>query len=307
MIGTGWDDTLDPMDRKRGRFVTSLSDGAPAAPAYAHRRRDLIAAGASVLTAMALGLPLGGCQQNPALGRSQLILVSEEELEQMSNMAERDIRRRTGVLRDPARQRRLEQLADRLGSVEDAPRPRRGFRPELLDDRSVNAFVLPNGYSGYYDGLWRFTRGDDSELGLVMGHEMGHLAGRHAQERVSQQLALSIGAVVVGTAAGAAVGRRYSPAIGAALGLGVALGGAAFSRSHEYEADRLGLLYAARAGYDPEAGQRFWDRMEAQEGRSGGPSFLSTHPSYGDRRERLARLVREDPEIVAALRAKGRG
>lgn len=171
--------------------------------------------------------------------------------------------------------------------------------------------MLPNGYSGYYDGLWRFTRGDDSELGLVMGHEMGHLAGRHAQERVSQQLALSIGAVVVGTAAGAAVGRRYSPAIGAALGLGVALGGAAFSRSHEYEADRLGLLYAARAGYDPEAGQRFWDRMEAQEGRSGGPSFLSTHPllrrpartarASGARGSRDRRgAAGEGPRVIAA-------
>jgi predicted Zn-dependent protease len=111
---------------------------------------------------------------------------------------------------------------------------------------------------------------------------------------------------VIGTAAGAAAGREYSPAIGAALGLGVALGGSAFSRSHEYEADRLGLLYSVRAGYDPEAGQRFWDRMETQLGRSSTPSFLSTHPSYGDRRERLAALVREDPEIVQALRARRR-
>jgi predicted Zn-dependent protease len=288
-------------------IVTSDNDRALAAPAYCRRRRELIAAGASVLTAMALGLPLAGCQQNPQLGRSQLILVSDAELEQMSNMAEQDIRRRTGVLRDPARQRRLEQMADRLSSVEGAPKPTRGFRPELLADRSVNAFVLPNGYSGYHDGLWRFTNGNDGELALVMGHEMGHLTGRHAQERVSQQLALSIGAAVVGTAAGAAAGRQYSPAIGAALGLGVALGGSAFSRSHEYEADRLGLLYAARAGYDPNAGQRFWDRMEAQQGGGGGPSFLSTHPSYGDRRQRLAALVREDPDIVQAIRARRTG
>ena len=107
-------------------------------------------------------------------------------------------------------------------------------------------------------------------------------------------------------AAGAAAGRRYSPAIGAALGLGVALGGSAFSRSHEYEADRLGLLYSARAGYDPNAGQRFWDRMEAQQGGAGGPSFLSTHPSYGDRRQRLATLVREDPDIVQAIQTRRR-
>lgn len=276
-------------------------EAAPPAPAYLHRRRELIAAGARVLTAIALGLPVAGCQPNPQLGRAQLILVSEEELEAMSDLAEQDIRRRTGVLRDPVRQRRLEQMAARLAAVEGAPQPRQGFRPELLAARSVNAFVLPNGYSGYHDGLWRFTGGDEGELALVMGHEMGHLTGRHAQERVSQQLALTIGAAVIGTAAGMAVDRRYSPAIGAALGLGVALGGAAFARNHEYEADRLGLLYAARAGYDPAAGQRFWDRMEVEQGRSPVPTFLSTHPSYGDRRERLAVLMRQDPEIRRAI------
>jgi predicted Zn-dependent protease len=282
-----------------------------AAPAYCHRRRDLLTAGAGVMTALALGLPLGGCAQNEQLGRSQLILVSDEEVEQMSNMAEADIRRRSGgPVRDPARQRALERMAGRLSDVEGAPQPRRGFRPELLADRNVNAFVLPNGYSGYFDGMWGFVGGNQDEMAIIMGHEMGHLTGRHAQERVSQQLALSLGVAVAGTAAAAAGGaRRYSPAIGAALGLGAAMGGAAFSRSHEYEADRLGLIYAARAGYEPRAAQRFWDRMETRQGRGGGgpPSFLSTHPSHGDRRERLAALVREDPEVRRAMEARGRG
>jgi predicted Zn-dependent protease len=289
--------------------MTSDDETAPLAlPAYCHRRSALLSAGAGVLTALALGLPLGGCAQNEQLGRSQLILVSDEELEQMSNMAEADIRRRSGgPVRDPGRQRALERMAGRLSDVEGAPQPRRGFRPELLADRNVNAFVLPNGYSGYFDGMWAFVGGNQDEMAIIMGHEMGHLTGRHAQERVSQQLALAVGVAVVGTAAGAAAGRRYSPAIGAALGLGAALGGAAFSRSHEYEADRLGLVYAARAGYEPQAAMRFWDRMEARHGRGGGPpSFLSTHPSHGDRRERLAMLVREDPEVRRALAAQRR-
>jgi len=278
-------------------------------PAYCHRRQALLSAGAGVLTALALGLPVGGCAQNEQLGRTQLILVSDEELEQMSNMAEADIRRRSGgPVRDPGRQRTLERMAGRLSDVEGAPQPRRGFRPELLADRNVNAFVLPNGYSGYFDGMWGFVGGNQDEMAIIMGHEMGHLTGRHAQERVSQQLALAVGVAVVGTAAAAAAGRRYSPAIGAALGLGAALGGAAFSRSHEYEADRLGLVYAARAGYEPQAAMRFWDRMEARHGRGGGPpTFLSTHPSHGDRRERLAALVRDDPDIRGAMAARRRG
>lgn len=287
--------------------VTDCRDRLPA-PAYCHRRQALLTAGAGVLTALALGLPVGGCAPNEQLGRSQLILVSDEELEQMSDMAEADIRRRSGgPVRDPARQRSIERMAGRLSAVEGAPQPRRGFRPELLADRSVNAFVLPNGYSGYFDGMWGFVGGNQDEMAIIMGHEMGHLTGRHAQERVSQQLALAIGVAVIGTAAGAAAGRRYSPAIGAALGLGALLGGAAFSRSHEYEADRLGLIYAARAGYEPEAAQRFWDRMEARHGRGGGPpSFLSTHPSHGDRRQRLAALLREDPDVRGAMAAPRR-
>jgi predicted Zn-dependent protease len=276
------------------------------APAYAHRRRTLIAAGGRVLAALALGVPLAQCEHNPELDRAQLILIDDDELMLMADAAERDIRGRVGVLRDAGRQRRLEAMAARLADARGAPQPKRGFRPELLDDRSVNAFVLPNGYSGYYDGMWRFTEGDEDELSLVMGHEMGHLAGRHAQERVSQQLALTIGAVVVGAAAGMAVDRRYSPAIGAALGLGVALGGAAFSRSQELEADRLGLLYKARAGYDPTAAGRFWQRMEARQQREGGISLLSTHPSYGDRRERLLALMERDPEIRRAIEARRR-
>jgi predicted Zn-dependent protease len=237
------------------------------------------------------------------------MLVSDAELEQMSNMAEADIRARSGgPVRDPARQRALERMAGRLSDVEGAPRPRQGFRVELLADRNVNAFVLPNGYSGYFDGMWGFVGGNPDEMAIIMGHEMGHLTGRHAQERVSQQLALGLGAAVIGAAAGAAVGRRYSPAIGAALGLGVAMGGSAFSRSHEHEADRLGLIYATRAGYDPRAAQRFWDRMEARYGHGGGPpTFLSTHPSHGDRRERLATLIREDPDVRAAMTAHRRG
>jgi predicted Zn-dependent protease len=280
-----------------------------ASPAYCHRRRVVLTAGAGALTALALGLPLGGCAQNEQLGRSQLILVSDAEVEQMSDMAEADIRRRSGgPLRDPARQRALERMASRLSDVEGAPQPQRGFRPELLADRSVNAFVLPNGYSGYFDGMWGFVGGNQDELAIIMGHEMGHLTGRHAQERVSQQLALGLGAAVLGTAVAAGAGaRRYSPAIGAALGLGAAMGGAAFSRSHEFEADRLGLVYATRAGYEPQAALRFWDRMEAQQGRSAGPTFLSTHPSYGDRRDRLAALVREDPDVRRAVAARGRG
>lgn len=274
-------------------------------PAVARARREVLERGAAALAAFALGLPLANCAQNETLGRSQLILISPEEVEQMADMSEAQLRQQFGgPTRDRRRQREIERLADRMAAVEGAPRPRRGFRGEALASPALNAFALPNGYTAYLDGLWDFARGDRDELASIMGHEMGHIAGRHAQERISQHLAFSVGAAIIGTAAAAAGSRRYTPAIGAALGLGVALGGSAFSREHEYEADQLGLIYAARAGYDPRKGVAFFARMEESMGDN--PMwFLATHPPYGDRRRRMARLLETNPEIAAASRQRG--
>jgi predicted Zn-dependent protease len=115
-------------------------------PAVLQTRRNLIMAGSQILTAMALGLPLSGCQDNAQLGRSQLILIGDDELERMSLQTELDIRRRIGVSQDYNRQRRLERIAANMADVPGAPRPRRGFRAQLLASNDVNAFVLPNGY-----------------------------------------------------------------------------------------------------------------------------------------------------------------
>lgn len=269
------------------------------APPILQVRRNLILAGSQILTAIALGLPLSGCQENTNLGRSQLILISDDELDRMCLQAESDIRRRTGVSRDYNRQRRLERIAENMSNVPGAPKPRRGFRVQLLASNDVNAFALPNGYSGYYNGLFDFTRNDSDEVAQVMGHEMGHVSGRHGQERMSQLFAMQLGARVVTAAVTQGSRRQYSPAVGAALGLGVQLGGQAFSREHEYEADRLGLIYATRAGYRPDASLSFWDRMEARFGSGSVLSFLSTHPSHGDRKDRLRSLMTSDREFLS--------
>ncbi len=247
-------------------------------------------------------MPLSGCQDNAQLGRSQLILIGDDELERMSLQTELDIRRRIGVSQDYNRQRRLERIAANMADVPGAPRPRRGFRAQLLASNDVNAFVLPNGYSGYYNGLMDFTRNDSNEIAQVMGHEMGHVTGRHGQERISQLFAMQLGARIVTAAATQGSRRQYSPAVGAALGLGVQLGGQAFSREHEYEADRLGLIYATRAGYRPDASLQFWDRMESRFGSNSIPSFLSTHPSHGDRKDRLRSLMANDSEFLSIER-----
>jgi len=266
-------------------------------PSLVIARRRVLEQGAAVLTAMALGVSLTGCAQNDALDRRQLILIDEDEVERMSDITERQIRQQFGRSRNPARQREIERMLDRMATVEGAPRTRRGLRAEVLNDRNVNAFALPNGYSGYHDGLFAFAREDKDEIASVMGHEMGHIAGRHAQERLSQELAMSIGVAIIGTTI---AGRSWSPAIGAALGLGRAMGGAAFSREHEREADRLGLVYAARAGYDARKAPNFFARKERELGDDP-MTFLSTHPSHGERQQRMVELLERDQDIVQAM------
>jgi predicted Zn-dependent protease len=271
-------------------------------PALAVTRRRIIEQGAAVMAAMALGLPLAGCAQNDALGRRQLILVDEDEVERMADMTERQLRQQYGRSRNAARQREVERMVDRMAAVEGAPRTRRGLRAEAINNRDVNAFALPNGYTGYHDGLSAFARDDKDEIASVMGHELGHIAGRHAQERYSQHLAMAIGVAIIGTAV---AGRSWSPAIGAALGLGRAMGGAAFSREHEREADRLGLVYAARAGYDARKAPNLFARMERELGDNP-MAFLSTHPSHGERQQRMTELLERDQDIVQAMARRRR-
>jgi len=115
-------------------------------PAVARARREVLERGAAALAAIALGLPLANCAQNETLGRSQLILVSPEEVEQMADMSEAHLRQQFGgPTRDRRRQREIERMADRMAAVEGAPRPRRGLRGEALASPALNAFALPNG------------------------------------------------------------------------------------------------------------------------------------------------------------------
>ena len=160
-------------------------------------------------------------------------------------------------------------------------------------DDTINAFALPGGKIAVYTGILTVAE-TDAGLATVMGHEVAHATARHGGERMSVGILAQIGAVGLNVAL-----RNEDPevvsAVNAAFGTGVTLGGILpFNRKQESEADRIGLVYMARAGYDPRESVNFWNRMaDANKGKPSPPEFLSTHPSYGTRVKNLNRWMPE--------------
>ena len=247
-------------------------------PADLVRRRELIMglAAGTVLPFIA------GCADNAALGRSQLMLVSDGQLAQLSEQAWQDSLQRERVLRDPSYQRRLQRVGDRI--VRASGQSQLNWEFVVFDSDTVNAWVLPNGKVGFYKGILDIMETDD-HVATVMGHEVGHIAGRHSAERASQQMAAQMGIGLLASAIGSSGTEyaQYSQDIGAALGMGVTYGVILpYSREHEYEADRLGVDYMVGAGYDARQAVDFWVGMSSANNHRTA-EFASTHPSDENR------------------------
>ena len=216
------------------------------------------------------------CQTVPITGRSQLVLVPEGTEVQMGLESYQQILGKSKVSTDA----RLNEQVTRVGRriAEATGRSDYQWEFKVIEDPQVNAFCLPGGKVAVYTGILPVTR-DDAGLAAVLGHEVAHAVARHGGERLSQQMAAQ-GLTLAATQA--LLGGR-DPAIGqlvgAALGAGVSVGVLMpFSRAQESEADHLGLIYMAEAGYHPTAARDLWVRMgEASKGRQQ-IELLSTHP-----------------------------
>jgi predicted Zn-dependent protease len=145
----------------------------------------------------------------------------------------------------------------------------------LVEDNTVNAWCMPGGKVVFYTGILPITK-DEAGLAVVMGHEIAHAIARHGNERMSQGLALQGGGIVLGVALSDKPQLTQS-IFQQAYGLGGQLGMLKYSRMHETESDKLGLVFMALAGYDPREAPDFWKRMSANGGTKP-PEFLSTHP-----------------------------
>ncbi|HEX8902947.1 M48 family metallopeptidase [Vitreimonas sp.] len=242
-------------------------------------RRDL-------LKALSAGLVVGACSENPATGRRQLSLVSDEALAALGQEAWADALARMPKVNDRAMQARLERIGEAVAAQSRAQTAAWEFA--VFDSADINAFVLPGGKVGFFRGLIESAQSDD-EIAAVMGHEIGHIEARHSNERMSQQLALQIGVSLAAAAMSEEYGQN-AEAIASALGAGVLYGVILpYSRLQELEADRLGLGLMRAARFDPEGALSFWRRMAGDGGEA--LEWMSTHPADTRRLEALAALV----------------
>ena len=220
-----------------------------------------------------------GCQVVPETGRKQLMLISPAEEARSGLAAFSDIKKSEKISTDAAANAQVQRVGKRIAESVGSRMANTQWEFVVFDSAQVNAFALPGGKVGVYTGLLKLVSSDD-ELAIVMGHEIAHVTSHHGGERTSQNLAVAgIGVLL-------AVGmnqQEVSPAkrnqILVAYGLGTTVGVLLpVSRTHESEADRIGLEFAAGAGYDPRAAATFWRKMSAKGGTKP-PEFLSTHPS----------------------------
>lgn len=218
---------------------------------------------------------LSACAYNETLGRSQFLIVDDSALIQQADAAWAETLRTQRVSTDAAANASIRRVGDRI--VQAAGLTDRRWEYALFVSDSPNAFVLPSGKIGVTTGLLALVRNDD-QLATVLGHEVGHVVARHAAERYSQNAAASVG---VGLARGAA--GDHAQAAGAIAGLGAQFGVLLrYSRTHELEADRLGVDYLQRAGFRPSEAVALW-RLMAQQRQGSTPEFASTHPSDASR------------------------
>jgi predicted Zn-dependent protease len=221
------------------------------------------------------------------------VLVPEDQELALGAQSYEETLKTAKLSTDPAAVAMVRRAGARIAKI--SARPDLAWEYNLIEDpKTVNAFCLPGGKVAVYSGILPVTK-NEAGLAVVLGHEIAHAIAKHGAERMSQQMLMVVGQ------ASLEVALREKPAQSraifmAAYGLGAQYGVALpFGRGQESEADHIGLIYMARAGYDPREAVAFWKRMEAA-GGSQPPEFLSTHPSH-DRR--ISDLEKWMPEAVA--------
>jgi len=237
-----------------------------------------------------LALPFAGCATVPETGRTQFNVMSAEQEMELGFSSFEQLKRDTPINRDPDINAMVQRVGQRIAAVANLPGANWEF--VVFDSPEANAFCLPGGKVGVFTGILPITK-DEAGLATVIGHEVAHAVARHGGERMSQALALQLGGQVLGAVT--ATTQWQGVAVNA-YGLGAQLGVALpHNRKQEAEADYIGLLYMARAGYDPVNAVAFWTRFSEYNRQQGGgaPWFLRTHPLDD---ERIREIVRTLPK-----------
>jgi predicted Zn-dependent protease len=256
-----------------------------------------------ITTLFVLTAFLASCSRNALTGKQQLTLFPETELQTMATGEYQQFLSQNKVVsasnnRDVEMVRRVGQRITKAVEIYYAEKgisdKLTGFKWEynLVDDKTVNAWCMPGGKIVVYTGILPVTQ-NEAALAAVMGHEVSHALLQHGNQRMSQTL----GTQIVGLGLQVALANKpqetqntFMTAYGVGTQVGVLL---PFSRKHELEADRYGLIFAAMAGYNPQEAIGLWERMEKLSNGQKPPEFLSTHPAEGRRIDQLNKYMPE--------------
>jgi predicted Zn-dependent protease len=257
------------------------------------------------LVALGLVVLLGGagCSTVPVTGRKQLTLLSAGEEMQLGLTSFEQLKKETPISKDPALNALVQRVGKRIAQVAGPDMPNAQWEFVVFDSKEANAFCLPGGKVGVYTGILPITK-DEAGLATVIGHEVAHAVARHGGERISEAMLIQTGGQLLSSSLSKSDPAWQSVAQ-LAYGAGTKLGRELpHSRSQESEADHIGLIYMARAGYDPQQAVAFWQRFMEYNKAQGGDqssffaSFLRTHPLD---EVRIRQLQQWMPEAQAAF------
>jgi predicted Zn-dependent protease len=234
---------------------------------------------------------LHGCATVPVTGRKQLNLVSASEINAMSAQQYQEVIKKGPLSTNQEQTQMIKRVGTRIQKAVEEYMAQKGASNQLAgfnwefnliqDDKTVNAWCMPGGKVAFYTAILPICK-DELGVAVVMGHEVAHAVANHGAERMSQGLLAEFGMSTLGAAMG------QNPTVTQqifmqSVGMGTNVGMLKFSRSHESEADHMGLIFMAMAGYDPSVAPAFWERMATLSGGQQPPEFLSTHPSHDTR------------------------
>lgn len=242
---------------------------------------------------------VSGCSTVPVTGRRELNLVSAGQETQLGLSSFDQLKKDTPISHDPAVNDLVQRVGKRIAAVASKDMPDAQWEFVAFDSKEANAFCLPGGKVGVYTGILPITR-DDAGLATVLGHEIAHAVAHHGAERMSRAMALQGVGELSGALVGASQYAQYQNLFMSLYGVGSQVGvELPHSRAQESEADHIGLIYMARAGYDPRAALDFWKRFAEYNKQQGGGTasglsrFLSDHPVDEIRIEQIQKLLPE--------------
>ena len=240
----------------------------------------------------------------PITGRKQSLMVSDEQILSLSSQEYTKYMQSAKISTDATNTAMVKRVGQNLANAVETYLRNNGLAAELnnfkwefnlVQDKNVNAFCMPGGKIVVYEGLLPVTK-DEASLAIVLGHEIAHAVAKHSAEQISKQMKAQYGMQALSVAgAVAGIDTNTTSVLSQIFAAGFQFRSLKYSRDNESEADYMGLIFAAMAGYNPEVAVSFWQRMAAQSGNSNQSDMFSDHPSDA---KRIAAIQQQLPEAM---------